>query len=142
MKNRFKYWSLILMLTIGMTICVQLFFRFFRIAYSEDTYYLGIVESLFSAFFLPTYLLTIFYYANKKFELPRVKKVYAFLFFACILISIRIDFANWWDTSGKNVDAETRDIVKIGLALQFLFGLLVSEIGLLIIGKSLQNQQK
>jgi len=130
------------LLTVGTTICIQFLFRFFRVAYSEDKYYLGIVESFFSAFLLPSYLLTIFYFANKKFELPRLKIIYAFLTFACILISVRLDFTNWWDTIGKNIDAESRDIVKIGLTLQFLFALFVSEIGLLIIGKSFQNQQK
>lgn len=132
MKNHLKYWLFIILLTVGPTICTQLFFRFFRVAYSEDTFYLGIVELLFSAFLLPLYLLTMYYFTNKKLKIPGLNKGYAFLIFACILISARLDFMNWWGTGGKSLKAETRDVVEIGLVIQFLFGLLVSEIGLLI----------
>jgi hypothetical protein len=53
------------------------------------------------------------------------------MIFACLIISTSFDFINWWDTTGKLVDAESGDVVEIGLTVQFVIGIILSVSALL-----------
>ena len=142
--KQIKYWTLIFLLTFGTTICIQLLFRYFRIINLADAIHLGIIEFLFTAIILPYYIATICIYISKTFQIAGRNIIYGIIIFACLFISSRLDFINWWDTGGKFVDAESRDVVEIGLTLQFITGLIVSTSALFyFVGRNrIDNTQK
>ena len=122
MRNIY-YWALFLFFSFGITIVGQLLFREYRLSHLVDLNGIGTVEFVFSVVFLPICLATIHSLLNKRFQVNDTFMISLFLAIIVILFSSRLDFYNWWDTEGKAismVDAEVRDLIYIGLTLQFL----------------------
>ena len=141
MKSKFIYWILILLLSLGVTILVQIFFREYRFSHLSNLNHVGKIEFVFTAILLPVYLATVYFFLNRKFKLVGHFTAYALLTIVCIIISSRIDFINWWDTEGKIIDvndAEARDVIQLGLTLQFIIALII-DILCLFVGRSLNT---
>ena len=124
LKKKLTYWTLIFLLTIGVTICVELIFRHFRLVHLADTFLLGIIEFLFAAILLPYYVATICIYFQRTFQIVGQPVLYGIILLLCLIVASGLDFINWQDTSAKLVDPESRDVIEIGLILQFVIGLL------------------
>ena len=128
MKSKFLYWTLILLLTLGITILIQILFREYRFMHLAKLNHIGKVEFVFTAIFLPIYLSTVYFALNKKIKFVGHFPSYVLLTIICIFISSRIDFINWWDTEGKIIDvndAEARDVIELGLSLQFILAVTI-----------------
>jgi hypothetical protein len=141
MKNKILYWTLILLVTLGMTMLVQFLFREYRFMHLSKLNYIGNVEFVFTAILLPIYLATVYFALNRKFKFVGHFPTYILLTIICIVISARIDFINWWDTEGKIIDvkdAETRDVIELGLAFQFIIAVII-DILCLFVSRSLNK---
>ena len=68
MKSKFLYWTLILLLTLGITILVQILFREYRFSHLSNLAHIGTIEFIFTAFLLPIYLSTVYFALNRKFK--------------------------------------------------------------------------
>ena len=139
MKSKFTYWTLVLILSVGVTILVQVLFRQYRFSHLTNLNHVGMMEFVFSAILLPIYLATVYFTLKRKFKFVGHFTTYVLLTIVCIIISSRIDFLNWWDTEGKIIDindAEARDVIELGLTLQFTISL-IHEIICLFVGRSL-----
>jgi len=130
MKKHLTYWTIILLLSFSVPVCIQFLFRIFRLENIGNLNHIGLFEFVFTAFVLPFYLVIIHHLINKKFQVRGYFAIYAFIIFTCILISSSIDYINWADTVKNNVDAESRDFIEVGLLLQFITGLFVGELSL------------
>ena len=96
------------------------------------------MEFVFTAILLPIYLATVYFALNRKFKFVGHFTAYVLLTMVCIIISSRFDFINWWDTEGKIIDvndAEARDVIEIGLTLQFIISMIL-DILCLFVGRS------
>src|SRR5205085_2689008 len=101
MKSKFIYWTLILLLSLGVTILVQVLFREYRFSHLSNLNHVGKIEFVFTVILLPVYLAIVYFTLNRKFKFVGHFTVYVLLTIVCIIISSRIDFINWWDTEGK-----------------------------------------
>jgi hypothetical protein len=127
-KNKFLFWTIILLLTVGITILVQVFFREYRFMHLSKLNHVGKIEFVFTVILLPVYLATVYFALNRKFKFVVHFPSYILLTIICIMISSRIDFINWWDTEGKIIDvkdAEARDVIELGLALQVIVAVII-----------------
>lgn len=143
MKRKLQYWTLSLILSLGFTIFIQFLFREYRIRHLSNLNYIGKFEFLFTAIVLPIYLSAIYLVLNRKFKFAGYFNAFLSLTIICIIISSRIDFINWWDTEGKIIgvnDAEARDVIEIGLVLQFIIAIIVNLISF-ILGRSLDRKK-
>ena len=141
MKSRFIYWTLLLLLSFGVTILVQLLFREYRFTHISKLNHVGKIEFVFTAILLPIYLATLYFMVNRKFKFAGHFIPYLLLTIICIVISSRMDFINWWDTEGKAIDvndAETRDVIELGITLQFIIAVII-DILCLFVGRSLNK---
>ena len=129
MKKNLLYWSLALLLSLGLTVLVAFLFREYRFNHLSIVKGVGKVEFLFAIVFLPIYLSVLYPFLNKQFKIIGSFKVYIFLAITCLFIFYQLDFKNWWDTEGQVIslkDAETRDVIEIGLFFQFIISVLIS----------------
>jgi hypothetical protein len=141
MKSKLLYWTLILLLSLGVTILIQALFREYRLRHLSHLNYVGIIEFLFTAIVLPIYLTALYLVLNRKLQGVGHFGFYALLTVICIIISSRLDFINWWDTEGKIInvtDAEARDVIELGLILQLIISVIVDIVSL-ITGRSLRK---
>ena len=66
MKSKFLYWTISIILSVGITIFVQLLFRHSHLSNLD---YVGKIEFLFSAIVLPIYLASLYFALNTDSEL-------------------------------------------------------------------------
>jgi len=143
MKNKIIYWSIILLLSLGVTVLVQFFFRQYRFSHLSNLNHVGKMEFVFTAIFLPIYLKGVYLVLNRKFKFIGHFTAYFLLTVVCIILSSRIDFINWWDTTGKIIninDAEARDVIELGLILQFTISIILDSY-FLFADRSLNNNK-
>ncbi len=142
MKRKLFYWTLVLLLSLGVTILVQFLFREYRLEHLNRLNYVGKVEFVFTVVVLPIYLASIYFVLNRKCNFVGHFPSYTILSIVSIIISSQIDFINWWDTEGKIIsanDAETRDVIEVGLILQFIIAIIVCLISLFLMRSASRN---
>ena len=125
LKSHFRYWTLLFILTIGVVLCIMQGFRFLRYAEAISFNQLSLFEFLFISILIPIYLSMIRSFIKREVNFPGETGVYGITVIICIAMSSWIDYDTWSNTQKKLLDAESRDVVEIGLLVQFLLALIV-----------------
>lgn len=136
MKRNLTYLTLALILSLAFPVLALFLFREYRLIHLSNLDGIGIIEFLFAVIILPAYLSIVYFFLNKRFKNIGFYKVYLILSMICIGLFCRFDFINWWDTEGKIIsikDAETRDVIEIGLLFQFIIAISINTISLFAI---------
>ena len=121
-------------LTIGVASGVMLLFQALRFSESIPTKYLSSFEFAFVSFLLPIYLAVIHSFIVRENRFAGEGAIYALIMIASILLACWIDYDTWSSAEKKFLDAESRDVVEIGLFLQFILALIVGGCAILFSG--------
>lgn len=140
LRNNFKYWTIIILLSYGPTVGLHLIVRPMWFNGTDSITSATIIEGLITMLFLPIYLVVANYIAAKKHKRTN------WLFFlngiiivTCILISTEIHFRNWLKSSGyKYADSGTKAVMDFERNI----GIIVTLIGLAIIYFRIHNKNK
>jgi hypothetical protein len=133
MKRKFLYWMVILLVTLGITIVVQLLFRTYRFQHLSELHQVGKIEFVFTTILLPIYLGVVYFFLGQKSKMLIDYSSYVVLVIVCIITSSYVDFSNWWETEGKIISVhnpEGRDVIELALVLQFLIAIVMGFLSL------------
>ncbi|WP_423149773.1 hypothetical protein [Rubrolithibacter danxiaensis] len=140
LKNHFKYWTFVLLLTYGLTITIQYLLRPLWFIKSDEHTGLAMFQTMFTILLLPIILVTIVYWLTKKFDKRNWFFLSAIIICSCIYISARLGFLNWADSIGSREHPDNETLMVV--AFEWQVGLIVTLIGLTICFVRLYRNKK
>jgi diacylglycerol kinase len=85
-------------------------------------------EFLFISLAVPIGLNYLHRYFQHKFKLQGHAAVHIMLIFSCIILLSLLDYQIWWNEGGRNLDSESKDVVRLSVFLQSLIAMVIGGI--------------
>jgi hypothetical protein len=140
MAKHLKYWTLVVIISFGVTIGVHYLFRPLWFSNTGDHSHLSIVETSFTVVLLPVILLIVNYRLTKKFAIKTSFIINAIIILSCVVIATGLQFRNWADSVGSSTHPGEETLK--GVTRERTVALIVAAIGILLTYFKLSKERR